>query len=41
MTAEAASIQSYFDESIDIHHVFPQKGCGEHRIEPAHLWSND
>ena len=35
MTDEASSIQAYFDESIDIHHIFPQKWCGEHRIEPA------
>lgn len=34
MTGEKSSIQSYFDESIDIHHVFPQKWCREHRIEP-------
>ena len=35
MTGEASSIQTYFDESIDIHHIFPQKWCGEHGIEPA------
>ena len=35
MTGEESSIQSYFDESIDIHHVFPQKWCGENDIEPA------
>ena len=35
MTGEESSIQSYFDESIDIHHIFPQKWCGEHGIEPA------
>ena len=35
MTGEGSSIQSYFDESIDIHHIFPQKWCGEHGIEPA------
>ena len=34
-TGEASSIQSYFDERIDIHHIFPQKWCGEHGIEPA------
>ena len=34
-TGEASSIQSYFDENIDIHHIFPQKWCGEHGIEPA------
>ena len=35
VTGEESSIQSYFDESIDIHHIFPQKWCGEHGIEPA------
>lgn len=35
MTGEESSIQSYFDERIDIHHIFPQKWCGEHGIEPA------
>ena len=35
MTGEESSIQSYFDESIDIHHIFPQKWCDEHGIEPA------
>ena len=35
MTGEKSSIQSYFDESIDIHHIFPQKWCGDHGIEPA------
>lgn len=35
MTGEQASITTYFDESIDIHHIFPQRWCGEHNIEPA------
>ena len=35
MTGEGSSIQSYFDESIDIHHVFPQKWSREQGIEPA------
>ncbi len=35
LTGEESSIQSYFDESIDIHHIFPQKWCGNHGIEPA------
>lgn len=34
MTGEQSTIQSYFDESIDIHHIFPQKWCLEHEIEP-------
>ena len=35
MTGERSSIQSYFDASIDIHHIFPQKWCREQGIEPA------
>ena len=35
MTGEESSIQSYFDERIDIHHIFPQKWCGEHGVEPS------
>ncbi len=35
MTGEESSIQTYFDERIDIHHVFPQQWCREHGIEPA------
>ena len=35
MTGEESSIQNYFDENIDIHHVFPQKWCREQGIEPA------
>ena len=36
-TGEQATIQNYFDESIDIHHVFPQKWCKDEKngIEPA------
>ena len=34
-TGEESSIQSYFDEHIDIHHVFPQQWCRENNIEPA------
>ena len=35
MTGEESSIQSYFDEHIDIHHIFPQRWCREHDIEAA------
>lgn len=35
MTGEESSIQGYFDASIDIHHVFPQRWCKKKRIEPA------
>ena len=36
-TGEESSIQSYFDENIDIHHVFPQDWCKNQKppIEPA------
>ena len=33
MTGEESSIQVYFDESVDIHHVFPQQWCRENGIE--------
>ena len=35
MTGEGASIQNYFDESVDIHHVFPQKWCRSNAVEPS------
>ncbi|WP_419921302.1 hypothetical protein [Candidatus Poriferisodalis sp.] len=34
-TGEESSIAGYFDASIDIHHVFPQRWCKEQGIEPA------
>lgn len=34
-TGEESSIAGYFDASIDIHHVFPQRWCKERGIEPA------
>ena len=34
-TGEEATIQIYFDESIDIHHVFPQRWCQNEGIEPS------
>ena len=33
MTGEESTIQSYFDENIDIHHVFPQLWCRQHDVE--------
>ena len=33
-TGEPTDIQMYFDDSIDIHHIFPQKWCVAERIEP-------
>ena len=35
MTGEESEIQSYFDESIDIHHIFPQKWCRDNGVEAA------
>lgn len=35
MTGSEASIETYFGDTIDIHHIFPQKWCGEHDVEPA------
>ena len=35
MTGEGVSIQNYFDENIDIHHIFPQKWCRDNAVEPA------
>ena len=35
MTGGEASVETYFDERIDIHHIFPQKWCGDNEIEPA------
>jgi len=26
------SVQTYFDDQIDVHHIFPQKWCQEHQI---------
>ena len=34
-TGEESSIAGYFDASIDIHHVFPQRWCKKQGIEPA------
>ena len=41
MSGGEASIETYFDESVDIHHIFPQKWCGDHGIEPARCDSSD
>lgn len=34
-TGEAASDQNYFDEQVDIHHIFPKKWCNERTPEPV------
>lgn len=32
-TGELANIQNYYDESVDIHHIFPRKWCRNHGID--------
>ena len=32
-TGDTIDIQSYFDEKIDIHHVFPQKWCKDRQLD--------
>ncbi|MCZ7600860.1 MAG: hypothetical protein M5U09_28245 [Gammaproteobacteria bacterium] len=34
-TGEPIEAQTFFDDKIDIHHIFPEKWCKEARIEPA------
>jgi hypothetical protein len=33
-TGEMANDQNYFEEAVDIHHIFPQKWCRERQPEP-------
>jgi hypothetical protein len=33
-TGYPIDIQLYFDEKIDVHHIFPQKWCKDHGVEP-------
>jgi hypothetical protein len=33
-TGEPVDVQMYFDERIDIHHIFPQDWCRTHHIDP-------
>ena len=33
-TGEPMDIQTYFDDNIDIHHIFPQKWCNTQDIDP-------
>lgn len=35
MTGRKADIMTFAADNIDIHHVFPQKWCGEHGIDPG------
>ncbi len=32
-TGEESDVHNYFDESVDIHHIFPQKWCEDHQID--------
>jgi hypothetical protein len=34
-TGELSNVQNYFDERVDIHHLFPQRWCREQGISPA------
>jgi hypothetical protein len=34
-TGEPIEHQAFFDDKIDIHHIFPEKWCGENGIAPA------
>ena len=34
-TGDPIELQAYFDDSVDIHHIFPRQVCNELRIEPA------
>ncbi len=33
-TGDATGMHQYFDERVDVHHIFPQKWCRAHGIEP-------
>jgi hypothetical protein len=35
-TGYSINIQAYFDDKIDIHHIFPQAWCRASRIDPVH-----
>lgn len=35
MTGRKADIMTFFDDDIDIHHVFPKKWCAEQGIQPG------
>ncbi|MCL6613784.1 MAG: DUF262 domain-containing protein [Firmicutes bacterium] len=34
-SGEPIEVQTFFDEKVDIHHIFPEKWCKEHGIPPA------
>jgi hypothetical protein len=33
-TGEPANVTNYFDDAIDIHHIFPRAWCDQGRIDP-------
>lgn len=36
-TGSTIQIQTYFDEQMDIHHIFPRDWCGRNRIKPEQM----
>ena len=34
-TGDRADVDNYFDEAVDIHHIFPRAWCEERKIAPA------
>lgn len=34
-TADPIEVQIYFDDRMDIHHIFPQKWCSDHGLAPG------
>lgn len=35
MSGDSVEVQTYFDESMDVHHVFPKKWCDANAVPPA------
>lgn len=35
ITGDEIKLENYFDDTIDIHHIFPQKWCSENDVEAA------
>ena len=35
MSGESIEVQTYFDEALDIHHIFPRRWCIDNGIEPG------
>lgn len=36
-TGEPSHLQTYFDEAVDIHHVFPRKWCADQGVDSARM----